>query len=152
MSDYLLNVAGGNAAKKLKDQGDGTVAEVMVLGDGSGGVASMVAGTPYPVASSAATTNATSVKTSAGTIDGVKGKNTAAYAVYVRLYDTNTTPTVGGGTSIDILEFPASMSQPGMYDFPAGLKCSTGIGFAIVKSDGSAVAAGDMTNFALYYR
>ena len=39
------------------------------------------AGTPYPLASSAASTNATNVKATAGTIDGVKGKNTAAYAV-----------------------------------------------------------------------
>lgn len=152
MSDYLLNVAGGNAAKKLKDQGDGTVAELMGISDGAGGQVNMAASSVSRLASSAASTNATNVKTSAGTVDSIKAKNTAAYAVLVIVYDAVTNPPVVGTSTIkDVFEFPAGAISS--YDFPAGIAMANGIGFALTKTDGTtAVASGDVTNFSLYYR
>jgi PBP1b-binding outer membrane lipoprotein LpoB len=96
---------------------------------------------------SAATTNATLVKSSAGMLYYVMATNTSASTKFVRFYNLTTSPTVGTSTPILVYSIPAnssvSLPLPSM-----GLKFSTGISFAITGAaaylDASAVAAGDV--------
>lgn len=95
--------------------------------------------------SSAASTNATTVKSGSGFVATLSGQNTAAYDVYVKLYN-KASPTVGADTPIAVLKFPAGATQ--IYDFNNGMKMSTAVAFAITRnavvSDTTAVAAGDL--------
>lgn len=106
------------------------------------------------LASSAASTNATSVKTSAGRVYGLQGMNTAAYDVFLVLYDTATNPPVPGTTTIrKKITIPAGAAFA--IDFPVGLTFSTGIGYAFTKlsadSDTTALASGDVLQFNMDY-
>lgn len=98
---------------------------------------------------SAATTNATSVKTSAGTVYGITGFTIDATPVYLKLYDKASAPTVGTDTPVLVLSFQQSTSAiPASYQFPKGLVFSTGIAYAIVTgitdADSTAVAASEV--------
>lgn len=93
---------------------------------------------------SAASTNATSVKASAGTInDGVISNSNAA-ARFFKLYNKASAPTVGTDTPILTLLIPPGVSMP-LPTGPYGLRCSTGIAYAlttgIAVADTGAVAA-----------
>lgn len=79
---------------------------------------------------SAATTNATVVKASAGTAYAVSLSNTGASPVYLKLYNKATAPTVG--TDIPILTIPVNAGAVETHQFGnLGLRFTTGIGFAI---------------------
>lgn len=77
----------------------------------------------------AATTNATSVKTAAGTVYGVTITSRAATPVYLKLYDKASAPTVGTDTPAIVLGCPAADAKS--YQFPKGLVFSTGIAFGM---------------------
>jgi hypothetical protein len=93
---------------------------------------------------SAATTNATSVKTAAGTLGIIKAYNNGSSPAYLKLYDLATTPTVGTSTVADSHMMPAGGGLC-LNLGPAGDAYSTGIAFAItanaVDTDATAVAA-----------
>lgn len=99
-------------------------------------------------------TNATNVKTSAGRIYSVCGKNNAAYDVFLVLYDAATNPPVPGTTTIR-KKVPCPAGQAFVYDFPVGLSCANGIGYAFTKlvadADMTVLAAADITAFNLDY-
>lgn len=121
----------------------------------SGAPVTVVAQTPTATANgatdsrvnSAATTNATSLKATAGQVYDIDVFNTALYAVYLKLYNKATAPTVGTDTPVRTIPIQAG----GGYskNFPLGKAFSTGIAYAITKnqpdSDTTAVAAGDLT-------
>lgn len=93
--------------------------------------------------SSAASTNATAVKASAGKLYSVTASNTGAAAAYVKLYNLAVAPTVG--TSVPVLTIPVPAG--GSVNIPfgaAGLQFATGIALAITNlaadSDATAVA------------
>lgn len=94
----------------------------------------------------AASTNATSVKASAGQVYHIDVFNNAAYAVFLKLYNKASAPTVGTDTPIVTIPIPAG----GGYakSFPAGSPYSTGVAYAITKlvadSDTTVVAANDL--------
>jgi hypothetical protein len=103
--------------------------------------------------SSAATTNATNAKASAGRIYQASGKNNAAYDVFLVLYDAATNPPVPGTTTIrKKIQIPAG--QAFVFDFPGGI-FANGIGYAFTKlvadADATALASGDITAFNLDY-
>ena len=105
------------------------------------------------LASCAATTNATNVKTSAGRVYQLSGKNNAAYDVFLVLYDAATNPPVPGTTAIrEKRVCPAG--QAFVYDIPGGVYAN-GIGYAftqlVADADTTALAAGDITAFNLDY-
>lgn len=104
--------------------------------------------------SSAATTNATSVKTSAGDVFLVKGVNKAASTRYLKLYNKASAPTVGTDTPFDVIELPATAAFSISYASP-GLYFSTGIAYAITgggaDSDTTALSAGDITSLSIAY-
>lgn len=95
---------------------------------------------------SAATTNATSVKASAGQVYGFYLFNSAAYTVFLKLYNKASAPTVGTDTPFMTIPVPAGGGA--VADWDGGIAMSTGIAFAITKliadSDVTAVAANDL--------
>lgn len=107
------------------------------------------------LASAAASTNATNVKTSAGRIYGVQGKNVAAYDVYLVLYDSATNPPVPGSTTIRKKILIPAGAAFSLLDNPLGYYFANGIGYAFTKlaadADTTALAAGDILAFNLDY-
>lgn len=110
-----------------------------------------IAATTTPVAvatvitiNSAATTNATSSKASAGSLIGIACSNTGAAAAFVKLYNKASAPTVG--TDVPVLTITVPASGTVQVDWGAlGYRFSLGIALAITNlaadTDTTAVAA-----------
>ena len=92
---------------------------------------------------SAASTNATVVKASAGQVYTIHVGNLNAAVRYLKLYNKATAPTVGTDTPVQTYAIPAT----GVFNiqFSGGLAFATGIGFAITSgiadADTGAVSA-----------
>ncbi|WP_179505731.1 MULTISPECIES: hypothetical protein [unclassified Sphingomonas] len=103
--------------------------------------------------SAAATTNATSVKTSMADLFRVRGHNASASARYLKLYNKASAPTVGTDTPVATYCLPPSSPFEIAFDTP--LYFSTGLGFALtgaaVDSDTTAIAAGDILCLNIHY-
>lgn len=80
---------------------------------------------------SAATTNATLVKGSAGTIGSIDIFNAGASACYLRLYNKATAPTVG--TDIAHRTYAIPSNGHVKLEWPFGAYFPTGIGYAITR-------------------
>jgi hypothetical protein len=95
---------------------------------------------------SAASTNGTNIKASAGTLGYISASNINAAARYLKIYDKASAPTVGTDTPIATFLLPAgamtSIALP-----PQGIKCTAGIGIAlttgIADNDTGAVSAAE---------
>lgn len=100
----------------------------------------------------AATTNATSVKASAGVINTLTVSNSSAAAKYFKLYNRASAPTVGTDTPVMTLLIPAG--QTVSVDCGFGLRCSTGIAYALTGgievADATAVALNDLSVSMFY--
>ncbi len=82
--------------------------------------------------SSAATTNATSVKATAGTIYAISASNVGAAAAFLKIFNLATAPTVG--TSVPALTIPIPATGQISLEFgPLGLRFGTGISFSITN-------------------
>lgn len=101
---------------------------------------------------SANSTNAASVKASAGVVTGYYIVNTAAGFSYVKLYDKASSPTVGSDTPLVVLGVPPLSAANVSFDVP--LAFPTGIASAvtggIADSDTTAVNANAVA-VSLYY-
>ena len=101
---------------------------------------------------SAATTNATSVKASAGGVYHIVAANMATSARFLKLYDKASAPTVGTDTPIATIYLPANGGFAELFDIPMGF--TTGIAYAITAlvadTDTTAVALNDIHGFILY--
>ena len=102
----------------------------------------------------AATTNATSVKTSAGRLLKIRGYNNKASAVFLKLYNKASAPTVGTDTPVATFLLRAQSE----FDFDIemfGLQFSTGIAYAITgavaDNDTTALAANDVFALNTFY-
>ena len=98
--------------------------------------------TPYTLIS-AATTNATNVKASAGTVYSVQASNTGAANAFLKLFNLAVAPTVGTSVAVKTLIIPAGGGVIlGANDI--GLAFGTGIAFSITAvattADTTAVA------------
>lgn len=99
---------------------------------------------------SAASTNATSVKGSAGTLYMLTAMNTNAAARYLKLYDKASAPTVGTDTPVQVYTIPGRTAGGGVaVPIPTqGIAFATGIALAITTgapdSDTGAVAADEI--------
>jgi len=95
----------------------------------------------------AASTNATSLKASAGAIGSIDVFNVAAYDVFLKLYNKASAPTVG--TDTPIWTIPIKTGTGYSRTFPYGKWFSTGVAYAITKlqadSDTTVLVAGDVT-------
>lgn len=96
---------------------------------------------------SGASTNATSLKASAGLVYGLSISNVNASARFFKLYNKASAPTVGTDTPILTLQIPASGTVIRAY--PVGLALGTGIAWActtgIADSDTGSVGANDLS-------
>lgn len=104
--------------------------------------------------SAAASTNATSVKTSAGRLYKIIGRNAAAAARYLKLYNKASAPTVG--TDTPVVTIALTPSAAFNVDLaPFGHFFSTGIAYAITTgssdADTGALTAGDVDGVAIWY-
>lgn len=96
---------------------------------------------------SAATTNATSVKTSAGTLYGLTVTNTAASTRFLKIFNKASAPTVG--TDVPILTIPIPANGIVTPTFGGlGLRLGTGIAYAITgaaaDTDATAIGASEV--------
>ena len=137
---------------------------------GADGTATLVSATnPVPVQSvgfatgstsigrliSGATTNATSLKASAGNVYAVIVTNTNAAVRYFKLYNKATSPTVGTDTPVITLAVPGATTGGGVVlSVPQGISFGTGIAYATTTgaadSDTAAVAANEIIATIIY--
>lgn len=109
--------------------------------------------TPLHVRITAAgTTNATSVKGSGGRVFAIHLHNSAAYEVFLKLYNKATAPTVGTDTPIRTIRIKAGADYT--FEDGWGLPMTTGIAYAITKlyadADVTVVVADDLYGGLLY--
>jgi len=94
---------------------------------------------------SAASTNATNIKSSAGKVTGWYIYNSNAAARKVVFHDTAGTPTAGSSVYFSLMIPPSSGAN---VSFPSGIKFTSGIGITTVTgladSDSAAVALNDL--------
>jgi hypothetical protein len=98
---------------------------------------------------SAASTNATNVKASAGQLYSVQVFNTNAAARYLKLYNDSSAPTVGTDTPVKTLTIPGNTAGAGLVlNWDKGLAFASGIGFGLTTgaadNDTGAVAAAEI--------
>ena len=105
-----------------------------------------LAPTPYAL-TTAATTNAAAVKTSAGTLYNVALSNTSGTTIFVKFYNKASAPTVG--TDVPIMTIPVAAGAFFVGDFgKSGKRFSLGIALAVTglqpTADTTAVSAGSL--------
>ena len=115
--------------------------------------ATVTGGTTLPVTptqtftNSAATTNATSTKASAGTVWSVVATNVNAAARYLKMYNKASAPTVGTDVPVLTITLPASQSVT-IHGGSNGIRFGTGIAWALTTgsadSDTAAVAVNEI--------
>jgi hypothetical protein len=120
---------------------NGAAASYLVADDGATGC------TPGKIVS-AATTNATVIKASAGNLYYVHAANTNAAARYLKFYNKATSPTVGTDTPVLVLTLPPSGGGGADLGAAVPMAFSTGLSFAITTgaadSDTAAVALSEI--------
>lgn len=126
----------------MLDPGDGFLRQVGVLA-----AQHAAEGATMSTLTSAATTNATSVKASAGTLFYIVASNLNAAVRYLKFYNKASAPTVGTDAVVWKVALKVS-TDPIVIVMPAGLKFTTGIAFAlttgIADTDTGAVAANEL--------
>jgi hypothetical protein len=153
----VMGTAGspGTAVVTIQGVGSGTAVPVSIASVPSHAVtnagtfavqntAATVSSTSHAVL--AASTNATSVKGSAGTLYSASVYNKSATPFYLKFYNKATSPTVGTDTPILVIGVEAGTAQH--VQLPqGGLAFGTGIAYAvtggIANADTTAVAASD---------
>lgn len=95
----------------------------------------------------AATTNATSLKTAAGTVYAVSITNTSAAPIHLKLYNKASAPTVGTDVPVVTISVPANTEITREFG-RVGRRFSTGIAYALTANqptaDATAVTAGSL--------
>jgi hypothetical protein len=115
-------------------------AQHFILTDNAGNPADV--STPYYL-TSAASTNSTNVKASAGTLHMVHLTNTTATTYYLRLYNLASAPTCSSATGF-VKTVPVLATSSNGYTLTVGETFATGIGFCFTGGSGST----DNTNAA----
>lgn len=96
----------------------------------------------------AASTNSTLVKGTPGQVYGITLYNNAAYAVFLKLYDKATAPTVGTDVPKLTIGVPATATGGSVQIDLSGLGFTLGIGYGITKliadNDTTVVVANDL--------
>lgn len=98
---------------------------------------------------SAASTNATSLKASAGQVYMISAFNINAAVRYLKLYNKASAPTVGTDTPVQVYAIPGAATGGGFtLSIPVGMEFTTGIAYAlttgITDADTGAVAASEL--------
>jgi hypothetical protein len=107
------------------------------------------------IPSSAATTNATSAKASAGNVHLILALNTTASVKYLKLYNKASAPTVGTDTPVLTIPLPVSNALTEVNISDGGFYFSTGIAYALTgaaaDADATALALGDVVGLNIAY-
>jgi hypothetical protein len=101
--------------------------------------------------SAAATTNATSVKATNGTLRRIIGYNAASGARYLKLYDKASAPTVGTDTPRKTHYLPAATGFAFDLDDYFGQGIAFALTAAAADSDTAALTAGDIVCLNIDY-
>jgi hypothetical protein len=105
------------------------------------------------ILSAAASTNATSVKASAGRVYAIQGYNASSSVRYLKLYNKASSPTVGTDTPVKTIAIPPSVGFA--FDWPLGYSFATGIALALTTgsadADTGALTAGDILGLNVDY-
>lgn len=147
MADNFATNAGSGGSTFASDDVGGVQYPRIKRSFGRDGIAADVS-TPFRLLS-AASTNATSLKASAGSIFWLYATNTNAAARFLKLYNKASAPTVGTDTPIHTFLIPGNAAGAG-FSLPvdAGIDFSTGIAYAVTTgyadADTGAVAAGEV--------
>lgn len=103
---------------------------------------------------SAASTNATSIKASAGTVSGISISNIAASTRFVKLYNKASAPTVGTDVPVLTIPIPAGTSVTLNIGGAYGHRFTTGIALAITgaaaDNDTTAIGASEVKVMTSY--
>lgn len=103
---------------------------------------------PYYLPTTTADKNERNVKVGGGSVTGAQGKNTLASTdLLLHIFDKATAPVVGTDAAKKVVPLPANSVFS--WDWPAGVVCAFGVGFAITTEAGAAVAVGDVKFFNL---
>jgi len=135
-----LGTAGSASADVITVQGAASMTAIQVADNGASlTVDGTVTANLAPTTSggltisrtiSAASTNATNVKGSAGQVYGIMASNTNAAARYLKLYNKATSPTIGTDTPVMTVMIPPNSSGV-VAHWEMGLAFGTGIGFGL---------------------
>lgn len=137
-----VTIASDSTGQVALAAGSNTVGNVGVVPVTSGGLS-------ISRTISAATTNSTNAKGSAGQVYGWYISNINAAARYVKFYNKATAPTCGTDTPVITLAIPGNTAGAGTnVNFAGGIAFGTGIGYCITTgsadNDTGAVAASDL--------
>lgn len=131
---------------------DGQHVEDQVDANGRRLTAGQTATATARLLSAAASTNATSVKASAGVVAQISGYNASTAARFLKIYDKASAPTVGTDTPRMTLYLPPGAA----FVFDCCDSYTLGIAFAITTSaadaDTGALTAGDIICLNVDYR
>ncbi|MGX9144971.1 hypothetical protein [Mesorhizobium sp. 128a] len=148
--------AGGNLANVLLDNTGQTKPGYSYVGYFNGTLwdRQRIPSSSSRIVSSANTTNATVAKASTGWLFGLMGLNTTGTAIYLKVYNKATSPTVGTDTPVLTIPIPASglfsiNFNAAPYYFSAGI--SYALTGAAADADTTAVSAGAITGLNLQY-
>ena len=150
--NYVVNAGSGGSTFAADDVGSVLYSRVK-RSFGRDGIVSDV-GTGFRLLS-AASTNATSLKASAGTLYVLYAVNLNAAVRYLKLYNKASAPTVGTDTPVATLPIPASTTGAGfVLDLGPGFDFATGIAYAtttgVADADTGAVAANEIILAGVY--
>lgn len=122
------------------------------IGNNSIQASSSVGGTSVAKVNSAATTNATLVKSAAGRLYGYQLANTSASWRYVKFYNMNAAPAVG--TSVPLYTVPIAPGQTSDLTQTVPITHGSGISYAITANpadnDTTAIGAGDVVGYITF--
>jgi len=106
--------------------GTNTLGGVTAVGSATGGSLSYHA-------VGGASTNATNVKSSAGTLKSVQVYNISSSVAFLKFYNTSGTPAAGSGTPAKVIAIPGNTAGAGSNVIlpPEGIAFGTGIGFTV---------------------
>lgn len=148
--NFVANPGSGGSTFGADDVGGGLLVPRVKRSHGRDGSASDV-GTGFTLVS-AANTNATSVKASAGALHAIIATNANAAARYLKLYNKASAPTVGSDTPVMTI---ALMGNGGVaICLDPAMDFATGIAFALTTgsalADTGAVASGEICVNGVY--
>ena len=153
MADNFVTNAGSGGSTFASDDISSVQYPRIKRSFGRDGVAADV-GTGFRLVS-AASTNATSLKASAGTLYTLFAVNLNAAVRYIKFYNKASDPTVGTDTPVATFPIPASTTGAGFaIDLGPGFDFATGIAYAtttgVADSDTAAVAANEIIVVGVY--
>lgn len=151
-TEQQIEVTGGNGNTQVGQSIPVNVVSGMVTSTPAIAASTSVGGTTFGKVISAATTNATLLKSTAARLYGYSLANTSAAYKYVKLHNQTTAPTVGTSAVTMVIAIPPNDSVDIHYVVP--ITFNTGLSYSIVNgfadNDATAVAAGDVIGTVIY--